>query len=88
MSDLKDVEKEFGAPAPNPKGYFGAIFLTLCWIVTAFAGIIAGWIFIYGIGRADSAPREAALAATALAIAAIPYVVTRAFEGIRRNKVD
>lgn len=57
-------------------------FIALCWFVTLFSSAI-GVISLLDALRADSAPKQAAAAAMAVAFAVLPYVATRAIEGMR-----
>lgn len=59
----------------------------ICWAVTAFAAFFA-FIDFAQIGRAESAPQQAAIAAMAVATAVIPYVFTRAVEGLTEKAPD
>jgi hypothetical protein len=58
------------------------IFVKICWGVTALATVVSSLLFVSTMGAANGAPQEAAGAAMALAIAVIPYVFTRCFEGM------
>lgn len=51
------------------------------WFVTLLASIASGLVLAGGWIFAKGAPQEAAVAALALCIVAIPYVFTRAIEG-------
>lgn len=58
--------------------------IALCWVVTIFCTL--GAVALLGsvlFARGISAPQEAAGAAMACALAIIPYVFTRALEGIK-----
>ena len=59
-------------------------FLRFCWVITVFAACLAAGGLAFGMAATNSAPHEAALAAPALAVCAIPYVFTRAIEGLVR----
>ncbi|MCX7366741.1 MAG: hypothetical protein NTV97_33680 [Alphaproteobacteria bacterium] len=52
------------------------------WILTLVAAGFAAMTALGGVVSAKSAPQEAAVAAIALCIAVIPYVFTRALDGI------
>jgi uncharacterized membrane protein len=54
------------------------------WVITALAAALGGCALVLAI-FAGSAPQQAALAAIAVALAVIPYVFTRAVEGITRK---
>ncbi|PWC54251.1 hypothetical protein ABNQ39_20865 [Azospirillum sp. A26] len=56
------------------------------WLLTAVASVIAGLVMFVGISKANGAPQEAAVSAMALGIAIIPYVFTRAWEGMASDK--
>ena len=66
------------------------IFVGLCWTITILCAVFAALDFL--TAHTDSAPQQCAVAAQALAIAVIPYIFTRAFDGIRfgegRDKKD
>lgn len=49
----------------------------LCYIITLLATCLSTLYMIYGLNHAQSAPQEAAIAATAVALAVIPYVFSR-----------
>lgn len=51
------------------------------WFCTLVASVLAGALVVVTLETAKGAPQEAAGAAIALCIAAIPYVFTRAIEG-------
>lgn len=59
--------------------------LKLCWIVTML-GACAGMLCVINLfmSRGISAPQEAAGAAIACAMCVVPYVFTRAIEGMRK----
>jgi len=61
--------------------------LKLCWLVTAF-GASGGMLMVIDIfmRRGASAPQEAAGAAIACALCVVPYVFTRAVEGLKQSK--
>jgi hypothetical protein len=52
------------------------------WVVTLLAACVSAFVFAAAIVGAKGAPQEAAGAAIALCIVVIPYVFTRAIEGI------
>ncbi|MGY3265836.1 hypothetical protein [Lysobacter sp. HA35] len=57
-------------------------FIVICWVVTLLGALIGG-ISIIDALNADSAPKQGAGAALACAFAIVPYVFTRAIEGMR-----
>jgi hypothetical protein len=60
-------------------------FIVICWIVTLIGAVI-GSISIIDALNADSAPKQGAAGALACAFAVVPYVFTRAIEGMRGPK--
>jgi amino acid permease len=52
---------------------------TFSWVLVLIGCVVAG-MFWFSIFTADSAPKEAAAAAIAVATAAIPYIFARAIE--------
>lgn len=52
------------------------------WVCTLLASVIAAVVLVGGLTMAKGAPQEASVAGIALCIAVIPYVFTRAIEGI------
>lgn len=52
------------------------------WVCTLLASILAGAVLAFGLLMAKGAPQEAATAGVALCLAVIPYVFTRAIEGV------
>jgi hypothetical protein len=52
------------------------------WSLTLIGSLLAGAILFVGLTAAKGAPQEASVAAIALCVAVIPYVFTRAAEGI------
>ena len=61
------------------------IWVTLCWIATIIASCVAAFDVIQAAtSNGISAPQQGALAALAAATCIVPYVFTRAFEGLRR----
>lgn len=52
------------------------------WLVTLLAAVGGGFLLLRALTAAESAAQQAALAALAVAIVAVPYVFTRAFEGM------
>ncbi|MCF8534081.1 MAG: hypothetical protein K9G48_13820 [Reyranella sp.] len=56
------------------------------WVCTMLASVVGGLVFAGGMLGAKSAPQEAAVAAMGLCIAIIPYIFTRAIEGIGQAK--
>lgn len=59
----------------------------VCWGITLLAAALAAVLGFVMARAATSAPQEAAAAAMALAIAVLPYVFTRAVEGLERPAV-
>jgi ABC-type phosphate transport system permease subunit len=59
-------------------------FRKLLWVLTVIAALIALVFFFGTMGTARSAPREAAGASMALAVAVLPYVLARAADEIAR----
>lgn len=59
------------------------ILIVICWLGTlAAAGFAAFLLFMVASTPGISAPQEGAGAAAAAAVAIIPYVFTRALEGL------
>lgn len=58
------------------------VILVLLWIGVLFAAGLAALILLSGMSTASGAPQEAVVCALAVAVAVIPYVFTRAVEGI------
>lgn len=56
--------------------------LIFLWICVIGAAAFAALVLVAGLGTATGAPQEAVICALAVAIAVIPYVFTRAVEGI------
>lgn len=54
----------------------------LLWAVSGSASLIAGFVLVAGVTAANGAPQEASAAAIAIAVAVIPYVLARAWEGL------
>lgn len=52
------------------------------WLVTLLGALGATWFMLAVFPRAGSAPQEAVVAAVALCVVVIPYVATRALEGL------
>jgi len=52
------------------------------WVITVLAACVSALVFALSMAGAKGAPQEAAGAAIALCIVVIPYVFTRAIEGI------
>lgn len=57
----------------------------LCWIVTVVATLPGAYLLISAFMDAQSAPQEAALAAMAMAVVVVPYIFTRAMEGLSKK---
>lgn len=64
------------------EGLLARVILAICWIVTLISACGALVTYIGTVANATSAPQEAAGAAMAVAIVVIPYVFTRAVEGM------
>jgi len=62
-----------------------AWFLVVCWAVTIIVTSFAAFDLIVGLTRAESAPQQAAVGAIAAAQAVVPYVFTRAVEGLLKR---
>ena len=62
--------------------------LILLWIAVCLAAGVATLILISGMAAASGAPQEAVVCALAVAVAVIPYVFTRAVEGIALASKD
>lgn len=60
----------------------GRIVLTFSWIITLIATCFAALGLCFGLAVSNGAPQQAAVAAIAAASVIIPYVFTRAIEGI------
>jgi len=52
------------------------------WLITLIASMVGAIILIIGLRISGSAPQEASVAAIAIAIAALPYIFTKAVEGM------
>ena len=55
------------------------------WIVVMVAAVIAAFVFVVGVGAVGDSVGFAAVSATAVAIAAIPYIFARAVSEIGNN---
>lgn len=58
------------------------MLVRICWGVTAAIAALSFLTFASDLGRAESAPQQAAAAAMTLGWVVIPYVFTRAMEGL------
>lgn len=58
------------------------VLLILLWIGVCIAVGLAALILVGGMSTANGAPQEAVVICLALAVAILPYVLTRAVEGI------
>jgi outer membrane lipoprotein-sorting protein len=56
------------------------------WAISLIAAIVAGLSYWSGMAEADSAPKQAAVAAMAAAVAVIPYCAARAVSELCRGK--
>lgn len=62
------------------------VLIVLCWIVTLMATGVAALIALPVLMSSEaSAPQQGAAGAMACAIAVIPYIFTRAIEGMGKN---
>src|SRR5688572_18489014 len=57
-----------------------------CWIVCLLASVVSALFLVSGLSSAESAPQEASIAAISVAIVVIPYVFTKAIEGIYKSE--
>ena len=57
-------------------------FVGTCWFVTLISACLAAAQMFFGLKDATGAPQQAAIAAIAVASVVIPYVFTRAVEGM------
>lgn len=57
------------------------------WILTLIGAFLGSAYLIFGLTLENSAPQEAAIAATAIAFGALPYMISRALEGLNKKKV-
>lgn len=55
------------------------------WLIAMLGSIAGGLLFISGMGQAESAPQEAAIAAMAVALAVIPYCLARSVAELSSN---
>ncbi len=62
--------------------------MRVSWIITIICTVLAALTLAGGFFGATSAPQEAAAGALAAALAIIPYVFTRALEGLRSPRKD
>lgn len=58
---------------------------SICWILT-IVGVAVGIVVLLMTLDSDSAPKQAAGAATAVAFVVIPYCLARAVEGLTSEK--
>ena len=58
--------------------------ISFSWLVTLLATFVAVGVLFLTFSTAKGAPQEASGAALACAIVIIPYVFTRALEGMKR----
>lgn len=61
-------------------------WIWFCWLVTAIAAAIGLLQLAVAFGSSLSAPQQAAGAAMACGIVVVPYVFTRAMEGLRDHR--
>lgn len=64
--------------------------VNILYIITIIGAVIGGFTFVANLGRAQSAPQEAALAAVSMAWVVIPYCLARAAQlfGQREREKD
>lgn len=79
-------ENESERTQTSALGAIPRILIAFCWLVTLLATIAAVFVFVETLSLAKGAPQEAAGAAMAMTIAIIPYIFTRAIEGILMGK--
>jgi len=60
------------------------IVVKFCWGITLLASLLAGLGLAISTVLLSSAPQQAAGAALSVGLAVIPYVLTRAVEGLKR----
>lgn len=61
-------------------------FLAICWVVTLLATLVATFLVLPALlSSSASAPQQGAAGAMACALCVIPYVFTRAVEGMGRS---
>ena len=58
---------------------------SFCWFITALASCAAGYLVVVTAASAQGEPQDAAGYLLALAIVVVPYVFTRAVEGLARS---
>ena len=63
------------------------IIAKVLWILTALGSFIGGVVFLSAV-NADSAPKQAAGSAMAIAWAALPYICARAFSELSLPKTN
>lgn len=56
-------------------------FVKFCWVFTLFSCVMAFFALMTAL-FASSAPQQAGMAGLGVGFAVIPYVITRAFEGL------
>lgn len=61
--------------------------VSLFWLVTLLSSCAAIFMFYFTMKHSNGAPQQAAGAAIAIALVVIPYVITRAIEGIRDTMI-
>lgn len=62
--------------------------MAICWLITVLATLASALLVVDAFGGQNGAPQQAALGALAAAISIIPYVFTRAIEGICRPTTE
>ena len=60
------------------------VLSVILWIVTITGAVLGGVGLVMGVLMSAGAPQEAAAGAVGVACAAIPYVLARAWDEIRR----
>ena len=58
-------------------------WIWFCWLVTSLAAVLAMLELVVTFGSSASAPQQAAGAAMACGLVVVPYIFTRAMEGLR-----
>lgn len=56
------------------------------WLLVMIGSVIGGFVFLFGLVTAKSAPQEAAAAASGIAFAVIPYCLARAVSQIQKKE--
>lgn len=61
------------------------VFMKICWGVTILVTTFAAFGLFFGVVAANGAPQEAAVGAIVAATCIIPYIFTRAVEGMSKT---